>query len=220
MIFIAPRLCLLVPQANSSLPDTKTTTEWSPSCTLLFPTSIFDHLREDRKKRQRCSWAKIPHPLGVTSDSCSDFTGKLNQLTSLLLVSCLSLMAGKLQPSVYKLFVKTALFCFGFFNGLVRRALFQSMAEFLDPYYVEYNRRYFQICWVLEFKELQDGISSIISFECCKMCPSSQTNPPVKRISVLSNALPKSHVKAKWHQTDASGKCWLINYQGDTLTTN
>lgn len=133
MIFIAPRLCLLVPQENSSLPDTKTTTERSSSCTLLFPTSIFDHLCEDRKKRQRCSWAKIPHPLGVTSDSCSDFTGKLNQLTSLLLVSCLSLMAGKLQPSVYKLLSK--LLCF--------------VLVFLMVSWEEHSSRVWQNFWIL-----------------------------------------------------------------------
>lgn len=107
-----------------------------------------------------------------------------------------------------------------FLNDLMRRTPFQSMAEFLDPYYAEYSRWYFQIFWLLEFKELWDGISLIISSECCKMCPSSQTNPPVKRTSVLSNALPKCHEKAKWHQTDASGKCWLISYQGDALTIN
>lgn len=50
MIFIVPHLYLLVPQANSSLPGTKTVIQSSPSCTPLFPTSIFDHLCKDRKK--------------------------------------------------------------------------------------------------------------------------------------------------------------------------
>lgn len=68
---------------------TKTVTQWSPSCTLLFPTSI--------------TRVKIPDSLGAPSGLCSDLNGKLYQLTSLLLISCLSHMTGKLQPSIYKI---------------------------------------------------------------------------------------------------------------------
>lgn len=41
----------MVPQATSLLPDAKPVIQYSPYCTLLSATSIFDHLCEDRKKK-------------------------------------------------------------------------------------------------------------------------------------------------------------------------
>lgn len=144
MILIASLLCLLVLQANSSLPDTKTVIQWSPSCTLLFPTSVFDHFLKTEKIREICSWANIPDPLGAPQ-VC---------VQSLVEVAPVDLLIAHQLPLSYDMKIATfnlqslcqnCCVLFLFFNGLMRKALFQNMAEFLDPYYVEYSRWYFQI---------------------------------------------------------------------------
>lgn len=147
MIFIAPRLCLLVPRANSPLPDTKTS---DTVISILYPAVSYFYfwsLVWKQKKKEKDVAGQKFSILWVSLQICvQTLVGSCTSWSCCSLVACLLWQkncnlqfTNPLSKWLYFVLI---------FNGLVRRTLFQSMAEFLDSYCVEYSRWDFQIFWL------------------------------------------------------------------------